>query len=206
MYSSPESSRSHTHSIVASDKQDDASRRDDVDDSSRSHRSRSSYSDCGDRSVHRDTTREEQDRDALRSAPENRAWMPSLSNLREWYGFTTGSCRIPLLDSSRLHGLDVSAKDYRIEHECYIDVFFRHRWYHGNHKRDELSLAQAWNSFISNVENVGSDAYPSKLNAARNKFKQKSMTGARYKLHRLSRESSLPCLSYGENCPCCVDN
>ena len=43
--------------------------------------------------------------------------MPSLRNLREWYGYTTGSFRIPLFDSSRLHGLDVSAKDYRTEHE-----------------------------------------------------------------------------------------
>ena len=77
------SSQSHLHSVSANDKHDDAGHRDDVVDSSRSHRSRSNLSVCGDRSVHRDTTQEEQDRDALQSAPENKPSMPSLSNLRE---------------------------------------------------------------------------------------------------------------------------
>ena len=122
--------------------------------------------------------------------------MPSLRNLREWYGYTTGSCRIPLFDSSRLHGLDVSAKDYRTEHEYYIDVFFRHRWYHGNRTRDEVLLAQAWNAFIGNIENVGREAWLDKLIAARNRFKQKSPTGDRFKLHRLSQKAGLPCLSW----------
>ena len=117
--------------------------------------------------------------------------MPSPSNLREWYGFTTGSCRIPLFDYSRLHVLDVSARNYRTETEYYIHVFFRHRWYHGNYNRAELTLVQAWNSFISTIENVGSDAWLSKDNAARNRFKQKSMTGAWDKLHRLSRKAGL---------------
>ena len=113
---------------------------------------------------------------------------------------------IPIFDSSRLHGLDVSAKNYRIEHEFYIDVVLRHRWYHGNRNRDEVSLAQAGSSFIGNVENVDREACLNKLIAARNRFEQKSPTGARYKLHRLSREAGLPYLSWGENCQNCVDS
>ena len=116
--------------------------------------------------------------------------MPSLLKLREWYGYTTGSCRIPLFDSSRLHGLEVSAKDYHTEHEYYIDVFIRHRWYHGNRNRDEVSLVQAWNYFIGNVEMLAARlGWTNLLQLAIG-----LPTGARFKLHRLSREAGLPCL------------
>ena len=134
------SNRSRSHSYDVSAKQEDISRHDDINDSSRSHRSRSNPSDCGDRSAstYVGTTQEEQDRDALQSAPENKPWMPSLSNLRQWYGYTAGSCRIPLFDSSRLHFLDVSAIGFCTEHDYYIEIFFRNRWFHGNRNRDEF--------------------------------------------------------------------
>ena len=100
---------------------------DDVDESSRSYfsHSRSNTRYCGVRGVssYVGTTKEEQDRDALGSTPENKPWMPFVSELREWYGYITGSCRTPLFDSSRIHGLDPMAKRYRTEHELYIDVF-----------------------------------------------------------------------------------
>ncbi|MCY0726000.1 hypothetical protein OVW19_30115, partial [Klebsiella pneumoniae] len=67
-------------------------------------------------------------------------------------------------------------------HEFYIGVFSRHRWYHGNRKRDELSMAQAWNSLVGNIENVGRDVWLKILITARNFFK-KSPIGAQYKLH-----------------------
>ena len=94
-----------------------------------------------------------------------------------------------------IHGLDPSEKYYRTEHEFYVDVFYRHQWYHGNRKRDELSLVQACNSFIGNIENVSRKAWLDKLAVARNKFEHKSHTGARYELQRLSREAGLPFLS-----------
>ena len=60
------------HSYDASAKHEDIIHRDDADDSSRSHCSRSNTSDCGDRSasISVGTTQEEQVRNALRSAPE----------------------------------------------------------------------------------------------------------------------------------------
>ena len=144
--SSSTSNRLHSYSYEESAKHEDVSQHEDVDDSSRSHRSHSRYNNrcCDDRgaSAYVGTTKEEQDRNPLRSTPEHKPWMPTLSELREWYDYTTGSCRIPLYDSSRIHGLDSSAKNYRTEHEFYIDVFFRRRWYIGNHKRDEFSLVQ----------------------------------------------------------------
>uniref|UniRef100_A0AAV1VHG4 Uncharacterized protein n=1 Tax=Peronospora matthiolae TaxID=2874970 RepID=A0AAV1VHG4_9STRA len=88
----------------------------------------------------------------------------------------------------------------------FIDAFFRHRWYSGNHKRDGPSLLQAWNAYIHNLEDVGRDAWNDKLIKARDKFEKRTPTGARYKLHRLSREKGLPCLSWGDSCPCCVNN
>ena len=160
-YLSQGSNRSRSHSYDVSAEHEDVSRRGDVDDSSRSHRSRTKPSDCGDRSalIYVGTAQEDQDRNVLRTPPEIKPWIPFQCNLKQWYGYITGSYRIPLFDSSILHCRDVSASDYRIEHEFYIDVFFRHRWYHGNLNRDEVSLLQAWNSFIGNIENVGREAW-----------------------------------------------
>ena len=99
----------------------------DVDDWSRSHRShsRSNNRDGDDRGVssYVGTTQEEQDRNALRSAPEHTPWVPTMSELIDWYVYTTGSCHILLFDSSRIHGLDSSAKEYRTEHGIYSDDF-----------------------------------------------------------------------------------
>ena len=82
--SSRGSNRSRYHSYDASAKHEDISHRD-ADDSSRSHRSRSNTSYCGNRSasISVGTTQEEQDRNALRSASKINPWMPSLRNLRE---------------------------------------------------------------------------------------------------------------------------
>uniref|UniRef100_A0AAV1V5D6 Uncharacterized protein n=1 Tax=Peronospora matthiolae TaxID=2874970 RepID=A0AAV1V5D6_9STRA len=82
----------------------------------------------------------------------------------------------------------------------------RYRTRFGNHKRDGPSLLQAWNAYIHNLEDVGRDAWNDKLIKARDKFEKRTPTGARYKLHRLSREKGLPCLSWGDSCPCCVNN
>ena len=137
--------RSCSYAYKASVQNDDGSPHNDIDDSPRSHRSHSR--DCGAGYV--GTTQEEQDRDAIRSAPENKTWRTSLTEQGGWYGYSTGSCRIPLFDSSRLNGLDVSAKNYRTEHEFYIDVWCRHRWFHVNYKQYKISLAQVWNAFIT---------------------------------------------------------
>ena len=66
-HSSRGSNRSRSHSYDASAKHEDVSRHDDVDESSRGHRSRSDTSYCGDRSArtHVGTTQEEKDRNAL---------------------------------------------------------------------------------------------------------------------------------------------
>ena len=95
--------------------------------------------------------------------------------------------RIRLFESSRLDGLDSSASDFRTEHEFYIDVFFKHQLYSGNHKRDGASLTQAQNAFTHNVREIGRDIWLEKLALSRNRFEKRTSTGARYKLHRLLR-------------------
>uniref|UniRef100_A0AAV1TER4 Uncharacterized protein n=1 Tax=Peronospora matthiolae TaxID=2874970 RepID=A0AAV1TER4_9STRA len=152
------------------------------------------------------TSQEERDRNVLRLAPEKKAWMPPKSVMDHLSATTSDRYRTRLFDSSRIHHLDPSAKNYRAENEFFIDAFFRHRWYSGNHKRDGPSLLQAWNAYIHNLEDVGRDAWNDKLIKARDKFEKRTPTGARYKLHRLSKEKGLPRLSWGDSCPCCVNN
>uniref|UniRef100_A0AAV1VCU8 Uncharacterized protein n=1 Tax=Peronospora matthiolae TaxID=2874970 RepID=A0AAV1VCU8_9STRA len=152
------------------------------------------------------TSQEERDRSVLRLAPEKKAWMPPKSVMDRLSATTSDRYRVTLFDSSRIHHLDPGTKNYRTENEFFIDAFFRHRWYSGNHKRDGPSLLQAWNAYIHNLEDVGRDAWDDKLIKARDKFEKRTPTGARYKLHRLSREKGFPCLSWGDSCPCCVNN
>uniref|UniRef100_A0AAV1U1H7 Uncharacterized protein n=1 Tax=Peronospora matthiolae TaxID=2874970 RepID=A0AAV1U1H7_9STRA len=141
------------------------------------------------------TSQEERDRSVLRLAPEKKAWMPPKSVMDHLSATTSDRYRTRLFDSSRIHHLDPSAKNYRAEQEFLIDAFFRHRWYSGNHKRDGPSLLQAWNAYIHKLEDVGRDAWNDKLIKARDKFEKRTPKGARYKLHRLSKGGGLPCLS-----------
>uniref|UniRef100_A0AAV1TEN3 Uncharacterized protein n=1 Tax=Peronospora matthiolae TaxID=2874970 RepID=A0AAV1TEN3_9STRA len=152
------------------------------------------------------TSQEERDRSVLRLAPEKKAWMPPKSVMDHLSATTSDRYRARLFDSSRIHHLDSSAKNYRAENEFFIDAFFKHRWYSVNHKRDGPSLLQAWNAYIHNLEDVGRDVWNDKLIKARDKFEKRTPTGARYELHRLSREKGLPCLSWGDPCPCRVNN
>uniref|UniRef100_A0AAV1TUT4 Uncharacterized protein n=1 Tax=Peronospora matthiolae TaxID=2874970 RepID=A0AAV1TUT4_9STRA len=152
------------------------------------------------------TSQEERDRSVLCLSPEKKAWLPPKSVMDRLSATTSDRYRTRLFDSSRIHHLDPSAKDYRAENDFFIDAFFKHRWYSGNHKSDGPSLLQAWNAYIHNLEDVGRDACNDKLIKARDKFEKRTPTGARYKLHRLSREKELPCLSWGDSCPRCVNN
>uniref|UniRef100_A0AAV1U5N2 Uncharacterized protein n=1 Tax=Peronospora matthiolae TaxID=2874970 RepID=A0AAV1U5N2_9STRA len=145
------------------------------------------------------TSQEERDRNVLRLAPKKKAWMPPKSVMDHLSATMSDRFRTRLFDLSRIHHLDPSAKKYRAENEFFIDAFFKHRWYSGNHKRDDPSLLQAWNAYIHNLEDVGRDAWNDKLIKARDKFEKRTPTGARYKLHRLSREKGLPCLSWGDS-------
>ena len=69
---------------------------------------------------------------------------------------------------------DSSASDFRTQHEFYIDVFFKHRWYRGNHRCDGPSLIQAWNAFIHNVREIGRDAWLDNPTLSRNRFEKRT--------------------------------
>uniref|UniRef100_A0AAV1TGA0 Uncharacterized protein n=1 Tax=Peronospora matthiolae TaxID=2874970 RepID=A0AAV1TGA0_9STRA len=144
------------------------------------------------------TSQEERDRNVLRLAPEKKAWLPPKSVMDHLSATTSDRYRTRLFDPSKIHHLDPSAKNYRAEHEFFIDGFFKHRWYSGNHKRDGPSLLQAWNAYIPNLEDVGRGVWNDKLIKARDEFEKRTPTGARYKLHLLSRESKLHTVSPGE--------
>ena len=90
--------------------------------------------------------------------------------------------RILLFDAGNLHGLDISADNFRAQEDFYLDVFLKHRWYSGNHKRDKNSILQAWNAFVQNVQNVGRDAWLRKLNTIRVRFESRTPNGVKYRL------------------------
>uniref|UniRef100_A0AAV1UFC0 Uncharacterized protein n=1 Tax=Peronospora matthiolae TaxID=2874970 RepID=A0AAV1UFC0_9STRA len=77
------------------------------------------------------TSQEERDRNVLHLAPEKKAWMPPKSIMDHLSATMSDRYRTRLFDSSRIHHLDPSAKNYLTEHEFFIDAFFRHRWYSG---------------------------------------------------------------------------
>ena len=153
-----------------------------------------------------DTTQEGRDRDVLGVAPEKKAWLTPQRVFDRLSVTVSCRYRIRLLDSSSLQGFESSASAFCTEHDIYIDVFFKHRWSSRNHKRDRVSLIQEWNAFIHNFEEIGREAWLDKLTLSRNRFKKRNSTGARYKLHRLSRKAGLPCLSWGDAFQCFVSN
>ncbi|CAI5711073.1 unnamed protein product [Peronospora effusa] len=140
----------------------------------------------------------------MRLAPDRKPWMLPKHLLDRWSGKTNERFPIPLFDASKLHGLDASAKNFRTENDYYIDVFLEHRWYGPHKKREADAFLQSWNAFITNVLNVGKEAWFQRLFASRNKFEKRSTSGACYRLHRLSREAGLLCLSWGDPCPKCL--
>ena len=121
-------------------------------------------------------------------------------------GETSLHHRIPLFDARQIHGLDISASNFRAEEDFSLDAFLKHRWYSGNTKRDKSLLLQAWNAFLLNVQHIGREAWIRKIDTARVRFKKRTLTGAKVRLHKLSREAVIPCLTWGYPCPCHFGN
>lgn len=141
------------------------------------------------------TTQEARDCNVLRLAPKRKPWLLPERPVNSLSGETSVHHRIPLFDARLLHGLDISASNFRAEDDFYLDAFLKHRWYSGNLKRDKSFLLQAWNALIHNVKDIGREAWIQKLNTARVRFEKRTPTGAKFKLHRLSREAGILCLT-----------
>uniref|UniRef100_A0AAV1V270 Uncharacterized protein n=1 Tax=Peronospora matthiolae TaxID=2874970 RepID=A0AAV1V270_9STRA len=71
-------------------------------------------------------SQEERDRNVLRLTNEKKAWMPPKSVMDHLSATTSDRYRTRLFDSSRIHHLDPSAKNYRAENEFFIDIFSKH--------------------------------------------------------------------------------
>ena len=104
------------------------------------------------------TKQEDQDYSIMRASLEKNPCLPLQRVLDRLSNMVIDHYRIRLFDSSRLHGLESSANDFRTEHDFFIDVFFKHRWYNRNHKLEGSMLMEAWNSFIHNVSEIGHES------------------------------------------------
>ena len=49
-------------------------------------------------------------------------------------------------------------------------------------------------------------AWLQNLDTTRVRFEKRTLTGAKVRLHNLSREAIIPCLTWGYPCPCCFDS
>ena len=66
-------------------------------------------------------------------------------------------------------------------------------------------MLQAWNAYILNVQHIGREAWLRKLDTARIRFEKRTLTGAKFRFHKLSREAGISCLTWGDPCPCCFE-
>uniref|UniRef100_A0AAV1TX06 Uncharacterized protein n=1 Tax=Peronospora matthiolae TaxID=2874970 RepID=A0AAV1TX06_9STRA len=170
---------------------------------------RSNFRDRGNTgaSAHAGINQEARDRNFLRHAPQvESSWMPPSRELDRLADTTTERDRIPLFDCRKICPPDSSTETIRAEEEFFTDAFFKHQWYNSSRVRDGEALVKGWYALIHNIECIGREVWLAKLDAARIRFEKRNPVWGRYKLHRLSREAVLPCLSWGVSCPGCLDN
>ena len=74
------------------------------------------------------------------------------------------------------------------------------------HQERQKLIVAAAERFCAQFSTHWARSLASKLNAARVRFEKRALTGAKAKLHRLSHEAGILCLTCGDPCPYCFDN
>ena len=72
------------------------------------------------------------DGNVLRLAPEQKPWVIPERLVNELSGETSLHHRIPLFDARQIHGLNISAINFRAKEDFYLDAFLMHHRYGGN--------------------------------------------------------------------------
>ena len=57
-----------------------------------------------------------------------------------------------------------------------------------------------------NVQHIGPEAWLQNLNTARVRCEKRTYICAKVRLYHLSRDAGIPCLTWGDTCPCCFDS
>ena len=140
----------------------------------------------------------------LRLAPENKPWVLPVRLVNDLSGETSLHHRISLFDARLIQRLDISASNFALKNTSIWRLF-------GSivgivATLSETKVRYCWRGTPSYSICSTLGARLQNLDTTRVRFEKRTLTGAKVRLHNLSREAIIPCLTWGYPCPCCFDS
>jgi hypothetical protein len=137
--------------------------------------------------------------------PQRYPWKLSTWVYNRFKGYKSDLYPIPLFQCDNLLSHGDFANDK--ERDAYlIDLFLQFRFFEGKMKKEasQEAMAQAWNAFVENF-NKGPSAWLARLNKAKERHRERTVTGRAMEIHRLSRGCGVPCAVQAPvKCPMCM--
>ncbi len=149
-------------------------------------------------------------RHLVAQAPERYPWELHAGQLAQLSGHRVPRYPLGLFDTRTIPTSAHVANNVPLafQKQHYIRLFLQHRFYEGRTKKPRRgseadALTQAWNAFVTNYT-ANPAVWEARLEAARERHLQRSVTGKRVRVHQLSRAARVPCcIPDNMECPCC---